>query len=76
VWCGGNVVKKALPALQDTYSTQYHKKAKENHQGHQPLEPRPVHPTIIQKVRSVHMHQSWDREIEAVFQSQGHQTVK
>jgi hypothetical protein len=44
-----------------------------DHQGQQPAEPLPVHPAIIQKARSV--HQSWDREIEAVFQSQGHHTV-
>ncbi|XP_052329225.1 uncharacterized protein LOC118400001 isoform X2 [Oncorhynchus keta] len=29
-----------------------------DHQGHQPPEPRPVHPAIIQKARSVQVHQS------------------
>ena len=47
-----------------------------DHQGQQPPEPLPVHPAIIQKARSVQVHQSWDREIEAVFQTQGHQIVK
>jgi hypothetical protein len=32
-----------------------------DHQGHQPPEPLPVHPAIIQKARSVQVHQSWDR---------------
>jgi hypothetical protein len=36
----------------------------------------PVHPTIIQKARSVQVHQSWDRETEKQLLSQGHQTVK
>ena len=45
-----------------------------DHQGHQPPEPLPVYPAVIQMVRSVQVHQSWDREIESVFQSQGHQT--
>ena len=36
----------------------------------------PVHPIIIQKARSVQLHQSWDRDTEKQLQSQGHQTVK
>ena len=35
-----------------------------DHQGQQPPEPLPVHPAIIQKARSVQVHQSWDRETE------------
>ena len=38
-------------------------------QGQQPL---PVHPAIIQKTRSVQVHQSWDRETEKQLLSQGH----
>ena len=45
-------------------------------QGQQPPEPMPVHPTTIQKMSLVQVHQSWDRVTEDVFQSQGHQTVK
>ena len=47
-----------------------------DHQGQQPPEPLPVHPAIIQKARSVQVHQSWDRETEKQLLSQGHQTVK
>uniref|UniRef100_A0A8C8EJX1 Uncharacterized protein n=1 Tax=Oncorhynchus tshawytscha TaxID=74940 RepID=A0A8C8EJX1_ONCTS len=47
-----------------------------DHQGHQPPEPLPVHPAVIQKARSVQVHQSWDRETEKQLLSQGHQTVK
>ena len=47
-----------------------------DHQGHQPSEPLPVHPAIIQKARSVQVHQSWDRETEKQLLSQGHHTVK
>ena len=47
-----------------------------DHQGHQPPDPRPVHPAIIQKARSVQVHQSWDRETEKQLLSQGHPTVK
>ena len=46
-----------------------------DHQG-QPPEPLPVHPATIQKARSVQVHQSWDRETEKLFLSQGHQPVK
>jgi hypothetical protein len=44
--------------------------------GDQPPEPRPVHHAIIQKVRSVLVHQSWDQETEKQLQSQGYQNVK
>ena len=37
-------------------------------------EPLPVHSAIIQKARSVQVHQSWDRETEKQLLSQGHQT--
>ena len=47
-----------------------------DHQGHQPPKPLPVHPAIIQKARSVKVHQSWDRETEKQFLSQCLQTVK
>uniref|UniRef100_A0A4W5JWH6 Alkylated DNA repair protein AlkB homologue 8 N-terminal domain-containing protein n=1 Tax=Hucho hucho TaxID=62062 RepID=A0A4W5JWH6_9TELE len=47
-----------------------------DHQGQQPPEPLPVHPAIIQKARSVQVHQSWDRETEKQLLSRGHQTVK
>uniref|UniRef100_A0A4W5L9F2 Chromodomain helicase DNA binding protein 7 n=1 Tax=Hucho hucho TaxID=62062 RepID=A0A4W5L9F2_9TELE len=46
----------------------------EDHQGQQPPEPLPVHPAIIQKARSVQVHQSWDRETEKQLLPQGHQT--
>ena len=46
-----------------------------DHQGQEPPEPLPVHPTIIQSVRSVQVHQSWDRDTEKQLLSQGHQTV-
>jgi hypothetical protein len=64
-----------LPALQDTYSTRCHRKAKKiiKDNNHEPL---PVHPFSIQKVRSAEVHQSWDREIEKQLLSQGHQTAK
>ena len=45
-------------------------------QGQQPPKPLPVHPAIIQKVRSVQVHQIRDRETEKHILSQGHQTVK
>ena len=47
-----------------------------DHHGQQPPKPLPVHPAIIQKARSVQVHQSWDRETEKQLLSQGHQTVK
>ena len=47
-----------------------------DNQGQQPPEPVPVHPTIIQKARSVQVHQSWAQETEKQLLSQGHQTVK
>ena len=47
-----------------------------DHQGQQPPEPLPVHPAIIQKERSVQVHQSRDRETEKQLLSQGYQTVK
>ena len=46
-----------------------------DHQGQQPPEPLTVHPAIIQKARSVQVHQSRDRETEKQLLSQGHQTV-
>uniref|UniRef100_A0A4W5K4D4 Far upstream element (FUSE) binding protein 3 n=1 Tax=Hucho hucho TaxID=62062 RepID=A0A4W5K4D4_9TELE len=51
-------------------------KGQKDHQGQQPPEPLPVHPAIIQKARSVQVHQSWDRETEKQLLPQGHQTVK
>ena len=71
-----------LPALQDTYNTWCHRKiikdtwCQKDHQGQQPSEPLPFHPAVIQKARSVQVHQSWDRESEKQLLSQGHQTVK
>ena len=47
-----------------------------DHQGQQLPEPLPVHPATIQKVRSVQEHQSWYREADKQYLSQGHQTVK
>jgi hypothetical protein len=47
-----------------------------DHQGQQPPEPLPVHPVTFQKVRSVQVHQRWDREAEKQLAYQGHQTVK
>ena len=57
-----------LPDLQDTYFTAQ--------EGNQPPKPLPVHPSIIQKARSLQVHQSWDRETEKQLLSQDHQTVK
>jgi hypothetical protein len=52
-----------LPHLQDTYSTRCHRKAKKIIKDiNQPPEPRSVHPTTIQKARTVQVHQIWDRE--------------
>ena len=45
-----------LPALQDTYTTRCHRKAK-----------KIIKDNIIQKARSVQVHQSWDRETENSF---------
>ena len=42
----------------------------------QPPKPLPVHPTTIQKARSVQVHQSLDRETEKQLLSQVRQTVK
>jgi hypothetical protein len=61
-----------LPALQDTSSTRCHRKAKKIIKRQQPPEPLPLHPAIIQKVRSVQVHQSFG----PTLLSQGHQTVK
>ena len=47
-----------------------------DYQGQQPPEPLTVHPAIIQKARSVQVHQSWDRETEKQLLSQFHQTAK
>ena len=58
--------------LQHLMSQECHK----DYQGHQPPEPLPVHPAIIQKARSVQVHQSRDRETEKQLLPQGHQTVK
>ena len=46
-----------------------------DHQGQQPPEPLPVHIATIQNLRSVQVHQSWDRETEKQLLSQGHQTA-
>ena len=51
-------------------------KGQKDNQGQQPPEPLPVHPAIIQKARSVQVHQSWGGETENHILSQGHQTVK
>ena len=45
-------------------------------EGQDPPEHLPVHTAIIQKARSVQVHQSWNREIEKQLLSQGHQTAK
>ena len=47
-----------------------------DNQGHQPPKPLPVHPAIIQKARSVQVHQSWDRGCKKQLLSQGHLTAK
>jgi hypothetical protein len=47
-----------------------------DHQGQHPPEPLLVHTATIQKVRSVQVHQNWDRETEKQLPSQGHQTAK
>ena len=49
---------------------------KKDHQGQHPPEPLPVHTATIQKARSVHLHQTWDRETEKQLLSQDHQTAK
>jgi hypothetical protein len=48
----------------------------EDHQGPQPPEPWPVHPTPIEKVETVQVHKSCDQETDKQFLSPGHQTVK
>ena len=53
-----------LPALQDTYSTQCHRKAKKIIKDTNHPRPLPVHTATIQKARPVQVHQSWDRETE------------
>ena len=58
--------------LQHPMSQEGHK----DHQGYQPPEPWPVQPTINQKARSVHVHQSWDRETQKQLLSQGNHSVK
>jgi hypothetical protein len=64
-----------LPALQDTNTTRCQRKAikikDNNHPSHCLFTP-----AIIQKARSVQVHQSRDRETEKQLLSQGHQTVK
>ena len=65
-----------LPAVQDTNSTLMSQEGQKDHQGQQPPEPLPVHPTTIQKARSVQVYQNWDRETEKQLFSQGHQTAK
>ena len=47
-----------------------------DNQGQQPPESLPVHPAIIQKARSVQVHQSWEQDTEKQLLRQGHQTVK
>ena len=39
---------------------QMSQEGQKDHQGQQPPKPLPVHPTTIQKERSVQVHQSWD----------------
>ena len=53
------ITEGKLPALQDTYTTRCHRKAKKIRQ--QPPEPLPVQPAILQRARSVQVHQSGDR---------------
>jgi gmma-aminobutyric acid receptor subunit gamma len=62
-----------LPALQDTYTTRCHRKAKKiikdnNHPSHCMF-------TLLSSRRR-QVHQSWDRETEKQLLSQDHQTVK
>ena len=55
----------------------HHPMSQEGHkdnQGQKPPEPLPVHPAIIQKARSVQVHQAGTTEKQLL--SQGHQTVK
>jgi hypothetical protein len=56
-----------LPPLQDTHSTQCHRKVKKIIKDN-------IHPSHC--LWSVQVHQSWDRETEKQLLSQGHQTVK
>ena len=67
---GANYLPSRTPTPPDV--TGRHK----DHQGQQPPESLPVHPAIIQKAKSVQVHQSRDRETEKQLLSQGHQTVK
>ena len=65
--------KRVLPGhLQHPMSQEVQK----DHQGHQKPEPRPVHQAIIQKAKSVQVHQSWDRETEKQLLPQDRQIVK
>ena len=65
-----------LSAPYDTYSTQCHRNAKKIIKGINPPSQLPIHTATTQKARSVQVHQSWDRETEKQFLSQGHQTAK
>jgi hypothetical protein len=43
------ITRGKLPTLLDAYSTRCHNMAKKDNKGHQPPEPLPVHPAIIQR---------------------------
>jgi hypothetical protein len=53
VWSAQRITGGKRPALQDTYSTQGHRKANKNIKDNNHQKPLPVHTAIIQKVRSV-----------------------
>ena len=74
--CPQPITGSTLPALQDTYSTRCHRKAKKIIKDINHLSDGLFTPITIQKVRSVQVHQSWDRETEKQLVSQGHQTGK
>ena len=73
VWSAQCITRGKLPVLLQHPMSQ---EGQKDHQGQQPPEPLPVPPAIIQKVRSVQVHQNWDRETEKQLLSQGHQTIK
>ena len=69
------ITEGKLPALKDNYSTRCHRKAKRSSRT-TTTRSTACSTAIIQKAKSVQVHQSWDRETEKQLLSQGHQTVK
>jgi hypothetical protein len=54
------IIGGKLPAFPLHLQHPMSQEGQKDHQGQQPSKPLPVHPVIIQKERSVQVHQSWD----------------